>query len=87
LIKNISRETPGLVPVTLTEALTVVSALIELPEVGVVKHTVTVYAPEEGVLDAQVLFGGGVAVGVAVGVTERVGVAVGVGVGVRLGRE
>ena len=53
------------------------------------KHTVTVYAPDEGVLEAQVLVGSVVGVGVGVGDRCRRGCgwAVGVGLGVRLGFE
>jgi hypothetical protein len=73
--------TPGFVPVTLTVALTVTVPVATLPELGAVKQTVTLYAPEEGVLVVQVLFETGVAVGVGVGVGVLAGVAVAVGVG------
>ncbi len=77
---NATRATPGFVPVTLTEALTMTGPIATLPEVGAVKQTVTLYAPDEGVLVLQVFVGMGVAVGVAVGVGVLAGVAVGVGV-------
>jgi hypothetical protein len=67
--------------VTLTVALTLTSPLTTLPDVGSVKHKVTVYAPDEGVLDAQVL----VEIGVAVAVADGVGVGVRVGLGVLVG--
>ena len=41
LMVNWARETPGLVPVTLMEIVTVTAPLTELPELGVVKQTVT----------------------------------------------
>jgi hypothetical protein len=69
------------VPVTLADTLTVVSPLTTLPEPGDVKHKVTVYAPDEGVLDAQGLVGLAVGVEVGVGVGEAVGITVAVGVG------
>jgi hypothetical protein len=75
---NATRATPGLVPVTLTDALTVTNPVATLPELGEVKHTVTLYAPEVGVLVAHPFVG----VDVAVGVTDGVAVAVGVGFGV-----
>lgn len=78
---------PGLVPLTLTDTLTVVSPDITLPELGDVKHTVTVYAPDEGVLVAHELIGLAVGVGVGAGVGAGVAVALGVGFGVRLGLE
>lgn len=90
-----TRATPGFVPVTLTDALTVTGPIATLPEVGVVKQTVTLYAPDAGVLAAHVVSGIGVAVGVGEGigvlegvaVADGVEVAVGVGFGVLLGRE
>ncbi len=90
-----TRATPGFVPVTLTVALTVTGPVATLPELGTVKQTVTLYALDEGVLVAQVLFGTGVTVGVGAGVgvlagvavADGVAVAVGVGFGVLFGRE
>jgi hypothetical protein len=81
LTVNATLETPGLVPVTLTDALTVTSPVAILPVLGVVKQTVTLYAPDGGVLVAQVLFGTGVAVGVGVLVGRAVAVGLGVFVG------
>jgi len=54
-----------------------------LPELGAVKHTVTEYAPDDGVLVAHGLVGAGVGVAVAAGM----GVGVFVGFGVGLGFE
>ena len=79
LMEKIARAMPGFVPVTLMDMVTCVSPDTALPELGVVKHTVTLYAPEEGVLVAHELVGAGVGVGVMVGV--GVAVAVGFGVG------
>jgi hypothetical protein len=79
LIENIARPIPGFVPVTLMDIATPTAPLTTLPELGVVKQTVTLYAPLEGVLVAQVEPGFGVGVGVGVGVD--VAVAVGFGVG------
>jgi hypothetical protein len=81
------RAIPGLVPLTLTVALTVVSPLTTLPSAGEVKHTVTEYAPDEGVLAAQVLLGLDVGVGLARGVEVGVGLATRVGVGLARGVE
>jgi hypothetical protein len=87
LIKYCTRETPGLVPLTLIDILVVSTPLTTLPEAGEVKHKVTVYAPDAGVLDAQGFVGEDVGVGVgdAVGVGRGVDVADGVGVGVDVG--
>jgi hypothetical protein len=89
LIKYCTRETPGLVPLTLIDILVVTSPLTTLPEAGEVKHKVTVYAPDAGVLDAQGFVGEevgvGVGVGDAVGVGRGVEVTDGVGVGVDVG--
>jgi hypothetical protein len=85
------REIPGLVPLTLTEVLTTVSPLTTLPSLGEVKHRVTEYAPDGGVLVAQALVGpdvgvgDGIAVEVGVEVALSVEVAVGVGWGVFVG--
>jgi len=56
-----------------------VSPATTFPELGAVKHRVTLYAPDEGVLVAHALSTVGVGVGVGVGVS--VAVAVGLGVG------
>lgn len=80
-MKNCTRDTPGFVPLTLTVALTVTTPLMILPEVGAVKHTVTVYAPDDGVLDAHGLIGSTVGVGVGAGVEVGEGVEVGLGGG------
>ncbi len=69
---------------TLTDALTVAAPVKTLPLAGAVKHSVTEYAPPEGVLVAHglaaaVAVGVGARVAVAVGLIARVGVAVGVG--------
>ena len=80
-------------PVTLTDKFTPTSPAIELPVLGVVKHSVIVYAPDKGVLVEQVAVGATVEVGVGaggrvgVGVGELIGVevAVGVGLGVEVG--
>ena len=85
LIEKIARAMPGFVPVTLTDMVTCVPPDTVLPELGVVKHTVTLYAPEEGVLVAHGLVGAGVGVGVMVGVGAMVGVAVAVAVGFGVG--
>jgi len=76
---------PGFVPVTLMDMVTWVSPDTALPELGVVKQTVTLYAPEEGVLVAHGLVGAAVGVGVIVGVGVMVGVAVAVAVGLGVG--
>lgn len=77
---------PGLVPVTLTDTLVAVSPTTTLPELGAVKHKVTVYAPEGGVLVVHGLVGNevGVGEGDGIGVGVWVGVVIGVGVGVLL---
>jgi|MudIll2142460700_1097286.scaffolds.fasta_scaffold2743243_1 hypothetical protein len=86
LIENATRAIPGFVPVTLMETVTLTAPVTKLPELGVVKQMVTLYAPDEGVLVAQVLPGLGVGVcdGVAVGVGVSVAVEVGFGVGLPL---
>ncbi len=72
-------------------ALTAAAPVITLPLAGEVKHNVTEYVPDGGVLVAQRLTDGvAVAVGVktvvAVGVkADDVGVAVAVGLGVLVG--
>jgi len=79
-MEKATRVMPGKVPVTLTDISISTSPLTTLPELGAVKHKVTLYPPDGGVLVAQVLVGIGVGVGVGIGV--GVGVAVGVGLGV-----
>lgn len=59
-MEKIARAMPGLVPVTLIEMLTLTAPLTVLPELGAVKHIVTLYAPEVGVLVAHGLIGIGV---------------------------
>jgi hypothetical protein len=75
------------VPATLTDTLTKTVAATTLPALGAVKHNVTLYAPDAGVLVEQVETGGcvEVGVGVLVGVDVLVGVEVLVGVGVLVG--
>ena len=76
---------PGFVPVTVADTFTPVSPVAILPELGVVKHKVTEYAAEGGVLVEQVELGGGVEVGVGVGVDVTDGVDVAVGIDVAVG--
>jgi hypothetical protein len=78
---NATLVTLGLVPLTLMDALAVTGPLTILPELGAVKQTVTVYAPDAGELVAQGFGGLGVAETAGVGVGVLVGVAVMVGVG------
>jgi hypothetical protein len=77
-----TRMTPGEVPVTVTDTLTVVSPTTLTPELGSVKHNVTVYAPDGGVLVAQVESKIVVEVDVKVAVLLEVGVLASVAVGV-----
>jgi hypothetical protein len=72
---------------TLADTSTSTSLVTELPELGAMKHNVTVYAPDDGVLLEQVESGTAVGVAVGVGVLPGVAVAVGVGVGVFFPRE